>query len=111
MGRKIKTATEKPEEVKIEEPVEEVEETNAAVEEVANEAPLEQEEENNENEEQLEALVPSMSAISPNVQKLLRIFNSYDELYITQDGGVFPKDNKPSFVKNAVLYKNPFFKK
>lgn len=49
--------------------------------------------------------------IDTKVQNLLRIFNSYDELYITKTGGVFPKNNKPTFVKDAVLYRNPFFKK
>ena len=49
--------------------------------------------------------------VNSEVQNLLRIFNGYDELYITKFGGVFPKGNLPSHVKGAVLYKNPFFKK
>ena len=49
--------------------------------------------------------------VNSSVQNLLRIFNGYDELYITKAGGVFPKGNKPSYVKDAVLYKNPFYKK
>lgn len=49
--------------------------------------------------------------VNASVQNLLRIFNGYDELYISKAGGVFPKGNVPGYVKDAVLYKNPFFKK
>lgn len=73
----------------------------------------ETEEKSEEKAQEEEAVVISAGSpqLNPTVQKLLRIFNSYDELYITADGGVFPRDNKPAYVKGAVLYKNPFFKK
>lgn len=65
------------------------------------------EEEENKKEE-AKNVGPEVSA---SVQHLLRIFNGYDELYISKAGGVFPKGNVPGYVKDAVLYKNPFFKK
>lgn len=69
-----------------------------------NESP---EEEENKKEE-AKNVGPEVNA---SVQNLLRIFNGYDELYISKAGGVFPKGNVPGYVKDAVLYKNPFFKK
>lgn len=69
-----------------------------------NESP---EEEENKKEE-AKNVGPEVNA---SVQNLLRIFNGYDELYISKVGGVFPKGNVPGYVKDAVLYKNPFFKK
>lgn len=61
-----------------------------------------------ENGEKAAVLGPEVNS---SVQHLLRIFNGYDELYVSKSGGVFPKNNKPSYVKDAVLYKNPFYKK
>lgn len=77
---------------------------NATQKTEGNESP---EEEENKKEE-AKNVGPEVNA---SVQNLLRIFNGYDELYISKAGGVFPKGNVPGYVKDAVLYKNPFFKK
>lgn len=69
-----------------------------------NESPKEEE----NKKEEAKNVGPEVNA---SVQNLLRIFNGYDELYISKAGGVFPKGNVPGYVKDAVLYKNPFFKK
>ena len=109
MARKPKTEPEDPNQ-QVNEP--EVNDTAEAVAEEVQETAPEAKEENEavEGAEPAKAAVVAGPAVSPAITKLLRTFNSYDELYITKNGGVFPKGHLPSRVKDAVLYKNPFFK-
>lgn len=46
-----------------------------------------------------------------HILKIMEIFHYMDELYISKHGGVFPSNTKESLVKEAKLYKNPYFKK
>lgn len=46
-----------------------------------------------------------------HILKIMEIFYYMDELYISKHGGVFPSNTKDSLVKEAKLYKNPYFKK
>lgn len=46
-----------------------------------------------------------------HILKIMEIFYYMDELYISKHGGVFPPNTKESLVKEAKLYKNPYFKK
>lgn len=43
--------------------------------------------------------------------KLLKIFNHYQELYISVYGGVYTANTKLDADKKAILYKNPFYNK
>lgn len=45
------------------------------------------------------------------VDKILKSFKNFDELYITKNGGVFTKDAPKNLVESATLYKNPYYKK
>ena len=46
-----------------------------------------------------------------HILRIMEIFYYMDELYISKHGGVFPSNTKESLVKEAKLYKNPYFKK
>ena len=46
-----------------------------------------------------------------HILKIMEIFYYMDELYISKHGGVFPSNTEDSLVKEAKLYKNPYFKK
>ena len=46
-----------------------------------------------------------------HILKIMEIFYYMDELYISKHGGVFPSNTPESLVKEAKLYKNPYFKK
>lgn len=50
------------------------------------------------------------SELPDNVKDLLRVFNNYPELYVAKNGAVFTPDTQLSQVKEAILYKNPFYK-
>lgn len=45
------------------------------------------------------------------IDKILKSFNNFDELYITKNGGVFTKGSPKNLVASATLYKNPYYKK
>lgn len=111
MARKAKTDIEEP--IKVAEQSEAVEEVaaEAAADATVAEKPEVKVEEEVAEETEAEGFVAVAGpAVSPAITKLLRTFNSYDELYISKTGGVFPKGHLPSRVKDAVLYKNPFYK-
>lgn len=44
------------------------------------------------------------------VTATLRVNSKYPELYIDKQGSVYTLDTLPNIRKNAVLYKNPFYK-
>lgn len=46
--------------------------------------------------------------IPANVLSILEAFNGYNELWVSPFGGVYT--SKPTTVKGAILYKNPFYK-
>lgn len=45
------------------------------------------------------------------IDKILKSFKNFDELYITKNGGVFTKGTPKNLVASATLYKNPYYKK
>ena len=49
--------------------------------------------------------------IPDEVKKILQQYKNEKELYVDRSGGVFVKGTKPALVKNAILYKNPFYNK
>lgn len=49
--------------------------------------------------------------IPEEVKNVLRRFPAEQELYVDKCGGAYSKDTQQSLIKNAVLYKNPFYNK
>ncbi|NDV63952.1 hypothetical protein [Bacteroides sp. 224] len=48
----------------------------------------------------------------PDIAKaILQQYPNEKELYVDNWGGAFAKGTQPALVKNAILYKNPFYKK
>lgn len=48
---------------------------------------------------------------NPHIEKILKAFSGYSELYITPKGRVYEKDTKQELLGDAILYKNPFVNK
>lgn len=48
--------------------------------------------------------------VAPQVRDILKSYSIYEMLYIDKHGGVFTPDTLQVIRKNAVLYKNPFYK-
>lgn len=44
------------------------------------------------------------------VKELLQKYPGYPALYIDSKGGVFTVDAQPNWVKDAILYQNPYYK-
>ena len=44
------------------------------------------------------------------VKELLQKYPGYPALYIDSKGGVFTADVQPNWVKDAILYQNPYYK-
>jgi hypothetical protein len=53
----------------------------------------------------------SIEELPEAVNKILKLFVNEKELYIDKQGGVFYKHTKPALIKNAILYKNPYYHK
>lgn len=49
--------------------------------------------------------------IPSEVKNVLRRFPLEQELYVDKCGGVYSKDTQQNLIKNAILYKNPFYNK
>lgn len=45
-----------------------------------------------------------------NRKELLQKYPGYPALYIDSKGGVFTEDAQPNWVKDAILYQNPYYK-
>ena len=43
------------------------------------------------------------------VDKLLKVYNNYEQLYIDAKGSVYTADTQPNLVGNAILYQNPYY--
>lgn len=43
------------------------------------------------------------------VKELLQKYPGYPALYIDSKGGVFTEDAQPNWVKDAILYQNPYY--
>lgn len=97
--------------------LEEFEPTPAIVENASEQAaiiePENQLDENGDSEkvkeECDEAPVVAEEALSEHVVRVLKVFKTMPELYVTPTGGAFAPDTKPSIVGKAILYKNPFY--
>lgn len=47
--------------------------------------------------------------IPEDVKTVLKRFPLEKELYVDKWGGTYTKDTQPGLIKNAILYKNPFY--
>lgn len=63
-------------------------------------------------EKKTETPVEKKTEVIPeNVDKLMKLYPQYEEIYITPEGFVHPKATAPAYaIKNAVLYKNKYYK-
>jgi len=52
----------------------------------------------------------SMTEIPKYVDQILTGYPNYEELYIDSKGGVYVKGTQQNLVKDAILYKNPYYK-
>ena len=59
---------------------------------------------NEESEKQEKDEIPEF------VKELLQKYPGYPALYIDSKGGVFTADAQPNWVKDAILYQNPYYK-
>ena len=57
-----------------------------------------------------ETVKVSPSQLPECVNKLLKCYPDYSELYIDSKGGVYPKGTQPNLVNDAILYQNPYYK-
>ena len=48
--------------------------------------------------------------IPENVNELMRLYPQYDEIWVTSNGFVHPKGVPAYLTKDAVLYKNKYYK-
>ena len=106
MARKKNTEAPVTEEVKTQDPT------------VTSETPVISNEES-EKQEQDTVETPDTSSIKESSQKpekkdkikeLLQKYPGYPALYIDSKGGVFTADAQPNWVKDAILYQNPYYK-
>lgn len=50
------------------------------------------------------------NVVPENVDKLMRLYPQYEEIWVTSKGFVHPKDTPKYLTKDAVLYKNKYYK-
>lgn len=43
------------------------------------------------------------------VDKLLKVYNNYEQLYVDAKGSVYTADTQPNLVGDAILYQNPYY--
>lgn len=55
------------------------------------------------------ATVQASTELPDSVKDVLKVFDTYPELYITATGAVYTPDTKLSEDKGAILYKNPYY--
>ena len=133
MARKKNTETPVTEEVKTQDPT--VTSETPVTEEVKTQDPTVTSEtpvisnEESEKQEQDTVETPDTSSIKESSQKpekkdktkeedeipefvkeLLQKYPGYPALYIDSKGGVFTADAQPNWVKDAILYQNPYYK-
>lgn len=60
--------------------------------------------------EEVEAPVMDFDALPVQAVEYLKRHSEVDAIYIDKFGGMFPKDTPEVFVKDAILYQNPYFK-
>ncbi|MDR1119460.1 MAG: hypothetical protein LBM08_00905 [Dysgonamonadaceae bacterium] len=53
----------------------------------------------------------SEEEIPEEIKKILRQYSNEKELYVDKYGGAFVKKTQPALLKDAILYKNPFYNK
>lgn len=73
-----------------------------------------------EKQEELASVVPLKKTAAKNgmtehepdaqVTAILKVNYKYQELYVDKQGSVYTIDTLPNIRKNAILYKNPFYK-
>lgn len=109
--RKSENLVENVTEEALQETTEQIEQ-NEASEDVLQES-LEQTEEPNTSEQKSTSKKSSKKntvEIPDNVDKLLKLYPSYESLYVDDKGGVYPVDAQPNLVVGAILYQNPYYK-
>lgn len=52
----------------------------------------------------------AIEEIPDYAKKILKLYDSEPELYISKKGGVFPVNTEPSLRGSAILFKNPYYK-
>lgn len=93
---------------------------NTEINEVNPVSAPEKKQEEQEKQAELAPTVPAKKTDTKNnviehepdtqVIAILRVNSKYPELYIDKQGSVYTLDTLPNIRKNAVLYKNPFYK-
>lgn len=63
-----------------------------------------------EDEPSKTALAVDLSALPVQAVDYLKRHPEVDAVYIDKFGGMYPKDTLMVFVKDAILYQNPYFK-
>lgn len=53
---------------------------------------------------------PPQTIIPSFVDTILKSFKAYESLYVDMQGGVYTPDTAPAIRKQAILYKNPYYK-
>ena len=62
------------------------------------------------SEKATEAVDKGVKDIPANVEKLMKLYPQYESFYVTSTGFVHPIEAPEYLVKDAVLYKNKYFK-
>lgn len=57
-----------------------------------------------------EVVESTTQEIPDYVDKILKTFDAYSALYVDDKGGVYQEDAQPDWVKDAILYQNPYYK-
>lgn len=63
-----------------------------------------------ESSQKTEKKTKQKDEIPEFVKELLQKYPGYPALYIDSKGGVFTADAQPNWVKDAILYQNPYYK-
>ena len=63
-----------------------------------------------ESSQKTEKKTKQKDEIPEFVKELLQKYPGYPALYIDTKGGVFTADAQPNWVKDAILYQNPYYK-
>lgn len=53
---------------------------------------------------------PKVEEIPANVEKLMKLYPQYESFYVTKTGFVHPIEAPKYLIKDAILYKNKYFK-
>lgn len=88
-----------------------VQEVDSNVQGVGDNSSVETSAYSNEENEDKSIVKPqrAKTGIPVAVDKLLKVYNNYEQLYIDAKGSVYTADTQPNLVGNAILYQNPYY--